>query len=104
MSSPPPGDSDQRSPGATGGSATAAAGGSSGDASAPAVSATDADTWIAQAGAADPAADAAYFDAESAASGSSAPKRAAPLVHEAAHVRERLLGAEREAARGFAQS
>jgi tetratricopeptide (TPR) repeat protein len=51
----------------------------------------------------DAAADIALYEDEAAAF-AGVPKRAAPLVHEAAHVRERFLGFEREAARSYATS
>src|SRR4051812_19978490 len=53
---------------------------------------------------ADPLADIAFYDAEAAVSAAGAPRRAAPLLHEAAYLREPTPGQEREAAKAYAQS
>lgn len=50
----------------------------------------------------DPARDAVFYEIEAAAAAD--PRRAAPLVHEIAYLREWRLGLEREAAKTFAQS
>src|SRR4051812_14375426 len=95
MSSPPPGDNDQR--GAELSEPDSKLGTVKGTSEAGAAE------MVSQASLLDPAADIALYDEEAAAF-SGAPKRGAPLVHEAAHVRERYLGLEREAAKGYATS
>src|SRR5437762_3242166 len=101
MASPPPGDTDERGPE---------------EPEVPAETSWDADVRVEtdpavpvpaarwQPPPADPAADIAFYDAEAAVSAATAPRRAAPLVHEAAHLRERMSGQEREAAKAYAQS
>lgn len=62
------------------------------------------DAWLAQAEAEEPAKDIELFSTEAAAATTSQPGRAAILVHEIAHLRERALGQERDAAKTYAQS
>src|SRR4051812_27038562 len=60
--------------------------------------------WLTRASRNDPAADIAFYEAEVAALMPGLPRRAAPLVHEVAQLRERGTGQEREAAKSYAQS
>jgi tetratricopeptide (TPR) repeat protein len=99
MSSPPSGDSDERGPeGAT----------ESPTEKPPTVDVeeTTAKTaeWLNRASANDPAADVAFHEAEVAALLPGNPRRAATLVYEAAHLRERALGLEREGAKAYAHA
>jgi tetratricopeptide (TPR) repeat protein len=99
MSSPPPGDSDNRGPG----------GAPAGPTETPPtvdVEETTAKTaeWLTRASANDPAADVAFHEAEVAALLPGNPKRAATHVYEAAHLRERSMGMEREAAKSYAHA
>src|SRR2546423_14848709 len=99
MASPPPGDSDERGPeGPEDPAGTMWDARSETDPESPAV----ASHW--QPPPDDPVAQIAFFDAEAAALAGSSPKRAAPLVHEAATLRERTAGLEREAAKSYASS
>jgi tetratricopeptide (TPR) repeat protein len=49
-------------------------------------------------------ADIAFYETEAAVSAGTAPTRAAPLVHEAAHLREREPGLDRESVKSYAHS
>ena len=99
MSSPPPGDSDERGP--------------EGEPEHPTetpptvdVEETTAKTaeWLNRASANDPAADVAFHEAEVANLLPGNPRRAATLIYEAAHLRDRSLGLEREAAKSYAHA
>jgi tetratricopeptide (TPR) repeat protein len=60
--------------------------------------------WLRRASANDPATDISFYEAEVAALLPGLPKRGATLVHEAAHLREVGLRAEREAAKSYAHA
>jgi hypothetical protein len=65
---------------------------------------TGGEGWLARAALNDPEADVAFHEAEAAAYLPATPRRAAPLLHEAAHLRDSALGREREAAKAYAHA
>ncbi len=106
MSSAPPGNNDKRGPGGPSHAAPDVESEPSSDSldgEIPASEAVDEEGWLVEARTADAAADAAFFEAEAAATPQES-ARVGPLVFEAAWLRESVLGRERDAARSYAQA
>jgi tetratricopeptide (TPR) repeat protein len=107
MSSPPSGDSDERGPETSPDAPDSASERRSDSRAVPTRLASPLDSGPVtgtRARVLDPNSDVAFYEAEAAAAQPTASKRAAPLVHEGAALRERTPGLEREAARAYAHS